>query len=231
MIYFDNKSSDDLGVYVEYYPRRHIPARKYEKVSVPGRNGDLIFTENAFENYVQTYEIYISAKQIKTTNAAKAVAAWLMKPGYRRLEDSYDPEVFRMAFFMGGAEIENYLNEFGRTTLEFDCMPQRWLKSGEQTITVTNTKTIYNPTEFISKPLIKINGSGIGTLTVNGVLKMFSGINGYLMVDSETMNCYKENQNCNSQMGGSFPEFGKETTITIGGGITSAEVIPRWFTI
>ena len=231
MIIFNGHSSDDLGVFVEHYPYRGIPVRKFEKVSVPGRNGDLIFPEDAYENIIQSYDIYLSAKGCKTNNAARNVANWLMQRGYKRLEDSYDPEIFRMAYYSGGSEIENYLNEFGRTTIEFNCMPQRWLKSGEKPISFSGSINLTNPTGFESKPLITLRGSGNVTMSVNGNAINIAGLSEYVTLDSEIMECYKGNENKNSSMTGKFPVLSDSNIIVLGTGITSAEIIPRWWAI
>lgn len=231
MIYFDDQSSADFGVYVEYFPSLVVPAQKYEKVSVPGKNGDLIFPQEAYENVEREYEIYISAKERKLHNVARAVSQWLIKPGYKRLEDTYEPDVFRMAHCAGGIEIENYFNEFGKATIVFDCMPQKWLKSGEKSVQITNGATLTNPTEFPSKPLVKVTGSGNGTLTFNGTTVSLTGISGYLMIDSENMNCYKETANCNNQMSGKFPMLSGTTEISWSGNITRVDITPRWYSI
>lgn len=231
MIYFDGISSDDIGVYVEYYPSYVLPLQKYEKISVPGRSGDILFPQEAYENVPREYDIYVSAKREKLHNITRKVASWLLKSGYRRLEDSYDPEIYRMAYYSGDAEILNYLEEYGRTTLKFDCTPQRWLKSGEKTIHAVDNMVLTNPTDFSSKPLLEVTGSGNGNLFIGGKLIMLVGIQDSLTIDSETLNVYKGNQNCNNKMQGLFPEFGKSTLIHWNGGITGVGITPRWYTI
>lgn len=231
MIWFDGVSSESVSVFVESYPERIIPARKIDIVSVPGRNGDLIFPQDAYKNYDQEYEIYVSAKKTGLNNMANAVSFWLMKEGYRRLEDSYDPDVYRMAHYTGGINVENYLNEYGRATIKFNCMPQRWYKSGSYPIVMKQGVKLYNPSPYPSKPLIKVIGSGNGTVTVGETVISLKNIDGYLLIDSDMMHCYKETENCNSKMSGQFPIMGKETAITWDGGITSVIVTPRWYTI
>ena len=61
MIWWHGVSGDDVGVVVERYPDVIIPNRKQEKISVPGRSGDLLIQQDAFENVRQSYDIYISA--------------------------------------------------------------------------------------------------------------------------------------------------------------------------
>lgn len=231
MIAFNNRTSDEFRVFVEAYPGRVIPARKIEVVSVPGRNGDIIFPQDAFDNYDQTYSIYVSAAEPALHNIAGKIIEWLAQSGYKRLEDSYDPEIYRMAYYTGGTEIESFFDEFGRAEITFNCMPQRWLKHGERAINIPNGGKLRNPTEYPAKPLIKVTGSGNGSITVGGKTVTLTGISAYLMIDSETMNCYKGTANENSKMSGTFPELSGESQITWTGGITAVEITPRWYMI
>ena len=231
MIWFNGQSSDDIGVIVESYPTRAVPRRKFEKISVPGRNGDILFQEDAFENVTQTYEIYVSAKKVKLHNVAHKVAQWLLQPGYLRLEDSYEPDYYRIACYNGGEDIENYLDEFGRATISFDCFPQRFYKSGEYPITLTKNQMLINPSSYPAKPLIKITGSGAGTLTINKAGIALTGINQFLIIDSELQDCYKDGSNENAKMSGEFPVLSKDSVITWSGGITGVQITPRWFEI
>ena len=231
MIWFDKQSSEDLGVYVESYPKRSIPKRKYETVSVPGRNGDILFTQDAFENETREYEIYISAKDVKLHNIAHRVVQWINRPGYLRLEDSYEPDYYRMAYYTGGADIENYLDEFGRATISFSCLPQRFLKSGEYAMKITKNQYLINPSPYPSKPLIKITGSGNGTLTIGGKTVNFASIDSFLFVDCELQDVYKNAINCNGKMTGDFPVLEGKSQITWTGGITAVQITPRWYEI
>ena len=229
MIYFNGKSSDDLGVFVEKCAPRPLPLRKFEKVSIPGRNGDIIYAEDAFENVQQSYEVYLSAKRKKIHNAARAVAQWLCVPGYKKLEDSYDPYVFRMAAFYGGTEIENILNEFGRATLTFDCCPQRFLKIGDYREALENGQKLVNPTGFAALPVLFVNCSDGGTLHVGDDELTIDGYTGEITIDSMEMDCYSDDDNLNEYVSGPFPKLSGETEITWEGGITAVQIIPRWF--
>ncbi|MBR2582370.1 MAG: hypothetical protein IKD61_03135, partial [Oscillospiraceae bacterium] len=62
MIQFNGTRSSALSVFVEKYPPRPIPQRKCERFSVPGRSGDVVAWEDAWENVTQKYSIYLSAE-------------------------------------------------------------------------------------------------------------------------------------------------------------------------
>ena len=58
----------------------------------------------------------------------------------------------------------------GEFTVTFNCKPQRWLKSGESTITIyagePQTTTITNPTLFDAHPLISFYATADGSFTM-----------------------------------------------------------------
>lgn len=227
-------SSDDLRVRIERYPVRILPERVQTATEIAGRNGAILYVDGNFQNYSQEYEIFISAERSGLVKAARAVAEWLESPiGYQRLEDSYEPDVYREAFFEGGQEIESILNRFGRAEISFNCKPQRFLKSGETSKTFSAAGTLTNITKFDALPLITVYGSGAGTLTVNGNTVSISAIDSYVVLDCELMDAYKGTTNKNSTV--SLVEFpvlsAGENTISFTGGVTSVDIVPRWWTI
>lgn len=228
---FDGKSTRDFHARVERYPRLGVPSRKFETVQVPGRNGDLHMEQDAFSNYSQSYEIYFHAP-IASPEQAHAVKAWLMGgKGYRRLEDVYDPAHFRLAAFSGPMDISNWLNKYGRCTVEFDCKPQAFLKSGETVFTLMDAATIRNPCAFTARPFITVYGAGSGVLTVGGVEVSILALDGHLSLDCDLQHASKDGQNQNSAV--YAPEFPAllpgDNEISWDGGITHIEIIPRWW--
>lgn len=133
-IFLDDISSDTVNLFVENYPARVIPRRRYSVEQIPGKNGDLFFDEGTFENYTQTYDVYISGEKAGTNlNAAlNKVTGWLYPAmiQYVKLRDDYDTSVYRRAYFSGGGDISNYFDKQGRGTLEFICQPQRFSIAG-----------------------------------------------------------------------------------------------------
>lgn len=229
---YDGKRSEDYGIYIEHCPKRPMPERKIEKVSVPGRSGDLIIDHGCFENVTQTYEIYIRARGCGTTVKAREVASWLLgSGGYRWLEDSYDPDFMRLAAFTGPLDVDNWMLRYGRATLQFDCKPQWYLRSGLISETHESPFVLINEMQP-ARPLIRVYGTG-GTLYVGNTLVQINEINEYVDIDSETQNAYKGTQNCNPNVYvPEFPVLGKgETGIKWEGGIAKIEITPRWWTI
>lgn len=229
MIWFNGRSSDDFRLIVQRYPTVILPTRKIEKVSVPGRNGDILIQQDAFENVAQRYEIYISAEQSRLTPITHKIAEWLCVKGYQRLEDSYFLDTFRLAAFNGGLNIENVLNRFGRATIEFDCKPQRFYKFGDFFSEVTNGGKLQNPSPYAAKPILIVSGTGEGTITVNDDTLELEDCD--LTIDCELMQAYKNGVSKNGTVTGDFFTLEGESEISWTGGITGIQIKPRWFTI
>lgn len=116
---------------VERFPEIKKPARKFRQYNIPGRNGDVFFQDDAWENVIQSYEVYAGGNgstmaQTKWGDLAKL----LYLKGYQELYDTYDPAHFRKAIFNGPIDVENSWNTHGRATLEFNCRPERYLVDG-----------------------------------------------------------------------------------------------------
>lgn len=158
-IYFDGKSSADFGLIVEYFPESVHAARRVELIPIPGRNGVIVREDGAYDTYTQQYQVWFRNTMGRDTyQKARDVAEWLLSAsGFCRLEDTYEPEHFRMARFVGPLSVETVLRNHGRVTLEFDVQPQRYLKSGETPLTFQggSVSTITNPTQFEARPLLK----------------------------------------------------------------------------
>lgn len=93
------------------------------------------------------------------------------------------------------------------------------------------SKAIYNPTLFTSKPLIRVTGSGTVSIGDN-TITIASGYT-YVDIDSEIQDCYCGIQNANSLVTFSnrkFPELQRGINgISLGTGVTSVQITPRWF--
>ena len=232
VIIFNNKSSADCRIQVAHPPGYAYPERDYTITHIPGRNGDIIQDNGCYKNVERTYEVSFDAPNEDFATYANAVSAWLHSTtGYARLEDSYEPNYYRMAVYQESNIFENLYNQAGTATIVFECKPQRFLKTGDNTITIQNSLTIMNPTGFEAYPLLKVTGTS-GVLTVNGNSITFSSIDNFVMLDCELQDAYKETTNKNSTVSGTFPVLKPgSNTISWTGDISSVTMKPRWWTI
>lgn len=166
---FDGEMSGDYGLYISGEGAYNAPDRDVEMVTIPGRNGALALDHGRFENIEVTYPAGVfGTDEADFADKVGAIRAWLCsKKGYVRLTDEYNPDEFRLAIYKSGLEVSPAKLMAGEFDLVFQCMPQRFLKSGEDAVTIESSgDTLTNPTLFNARPLLMV--TGYGGLTING---------------------------------------------------------------
>lgn len=162
-LWFGGVSAAEYGVYISGEGVYNAPERAVEMVTIPGRNGSLSIDQGRYENVTVEYPAFVWGKSQK--DMRKKLSAFLNaiipKAGYQRLEDTYHPEEFRMGVYQAGIGVEPVVyGSAAKFTLQFNCKPQRFLKSGEEEVAVASGSAISNPTPFNSQPLLEIKGYG-----------------------------------------------------------------------
>lgn len=243
LIKWGGESSADFGMVVSAAPAFDKPTRKQTIYNVPGRNGSIIFQQDAFEDVERSYEVWIAEQMEEDSGGVisgtlperiHAFTAWLnSKTGWQTLEDSFEPDIFRKAYYSGGNDFSNEMMQVGRSTLTFTCRPERFLKSGNTAVTVTNGTVLDNPTKFASKPLIEINVLNASTVSITlGGKTITANVSSTLFIDCEMMNAYSGTTLMNSAITGEFPTMPPgANAVSISGSPFNVKITPRYFTI
>lgn len=228
---FDGVPSTDFELFINGNKTFDAPEAVIDAVTVPGKSGDLIRFDNRYANTTVEYDAWIMDNM--RFNLRKLRSFLLSKTTYCRLEDTYHPDEFRLAYYSGGisasVDFENTLAQF---TLSFNCKPQRFLKSGEEKIVGTGTIYLDNPSYLPSKPLIRIYGNG--TLTVgSSTITVSHNVDQYVDIDCDLMDAYTGHKNRNADIVTNVSGFITIPPGRIGilktSGISSFEITPRWY--
>ena len=189
---YDGVDSRDFGVFLSGEGAFDAPARRGEMISIPGRNGSLFMDEGVFENIPVEYPAFIGTgyEALFREKLGDLRSALTSRGNYKRLEDTYHPDEFRLGVYRSGLEVDpSVITRAGSFTMKFDCKPQRYLKIGEDPIFLTSGALITNPTLFYAKPLLKVIGNG--TVKIEPYEFIVSGNDGEIWIDSEIMESYK----------------------------------------
>lgn len=236
---FNGKSSKDFLLYLSGPGVYDSPAPDVEATSIPGLNGDLI-QNNAksghrrFQNVDIKYEAFFFNGLPKKSAAVKS---WLLSPtGYCKLQDTYDPDFFRMGMCMQALEFDVTRQKAAEMELIFNCKPQRWSVEGQKTITLdTSGSVIRNPFDFCAQPLIVVYGDSEGVITIGDCSVTIYGFeDGGVILSSETQNAYLSDGSFynNYIYSDELPVLAPgDNTIRWSGGIDSVELTPRWWTL
>lgn len=175
---FNGISAADYGVYVTDVNVFNSAERAVEYITIPGRNGSFALDHGRFENIIVEYECALG--QDTDVDFATAISdfrnALAAAKGYQRLEDDMNPDEYRMAVFSKGLEAPTLNQQTATFKVEFNCKPQRYLKSGETAVTVAPNATITNPTLFDASPLLEVYGYGDITLGSGGVVSIANDV-------------------------------------------------------
>ena len=228
---FNGVSSKDYGVVFDLQTD-NASSWQYSTVQIPGRNGDLVYSNNRFPNVDHMYSLVVYDDF--ETNYMNMRNKLLAPKGYCRLEDSIHADEYYMAVING--DIEPVIitdRSIGKCEVAFTRKPQRYLKSGETVKQFTASGAITNPTLFTAKPLLRIYG--VGTLQIGDGAIAISYADTYTDIDCETMEAYKGTFSCNGRVsvsGYDFPQLTPgENGVILGAGITRVDVTPRWWRI
>lgn len=228
---YDGVSSKQIGVTVEGFPGSVMPEKDFEQENIPGRNGALIYDYGTYKNYSQIYMVHW-----RYVGRDARITEWINKSGYRRLEDSFHPEHFRMAYVTASKEVDNRIQVLKRMEIEFNVKPQWFRKNGEYPITITTSDRTLMNTGMDSTPLITVTGSGAGDVRIGEISVHISSIPSTgVVIDSEIKDAYSPDKltNLNSIITTTENEFpvlmrGKNK-ITFTGGVKSVKIVPRWW--
>lgn len=231
---FRGVKNTEMSVQMISMPTRPHPARKGELIDVPARDGKLFIDEYTYDRILVTLQcIAIDNQNIDQ------ISAWLSGNGDLVFGD--EPERAYKAMITKEYSRSNKIprlrgQEF---TLTFDCDPFRYEANPTSPILISSSGTsVNNPGTIESMPLIKIIGSGSGTLMIGGSTMLFDGLSSgkALYVDCDAKIVYTgENTPTSPMILATQHATGEWITIEPGqqfvsftGGISQVTITPRW---
>lgn len=248
---FNGIDSRDYGIWILSKNSYDTPKKNLTFISVPGRNGDIVIDNGSYSNIDISYEVRIEVEKLRLFNPNLDFAYWLdelkdlfypLIGNYYELEDSYNPNYYRLACFTGDLSftVKNKSLEFIDTTFSFNCKPYRYRQDGKDEIEITGsyTNAIKNPELYVSLPLIEINkgSSNTSQITINGqsYYFLFSNVEiDNVKIDSESQIVYNGTTNYYKQYIPPtqliFPQLSAGNNLVVkSSGTGTVKIIPRW---
>lgn len=248
---FNGQSLADLGFVIQTYPSYEIPDKNVEVKTIPGRNGSIIRDTETYRETVRTYKIAAAIPENKTyIDIGRSVAEWLMTAkGYKRLTDTYDPLVYRMARYSDAIELPNLWDQATGATIQFVCKPQRYLLTGEASVSLSGHAgswvEVENPTKFPASPEFTLTLSSTASTTLDFYAGstsnptyasdvVISGVSGEIHILSDAMECYNSLGLINDKVTihAGFPTlYPGKNYIKYPSNVTAISMVPRWWTL
>lgn len=205
------------------------PARVYDVQEIPGRNGALLIDGGKYLNVTHEYSCVFYTSMIANLQSFRNFL--VNTAGYKRLEDSMHEDEFYLAAYRSSVvPAMDPQRTMAKMTLAFDRKPQRFLKSGEETITLTKSGTITNPERTVARPLMRLYGEG--TVQIGGYAIQIISADEYTDIDCDMLEAYKGTVSCNDRIrviDHTFPVLAPGANNIVLNGITRAEITPRWW--
>ena len=223
-IIWNNFNTKDNKILIEQLEVPPKAEERKELIQIDGRNGYLTRDYDCYSPI--QYEVQLSLYEYNQVAIIKKIFK-----GSGELTLSCCPDVYYKATICNPIEFERTVRQRRNCIVTFELQPLAYVKENEIKTIVDNgtIENIYNSKSF---PYIKIYGSGTGNLYVNNETVSILNINGYVELDCELEECYKDSENCNSKMIGDFPVLLEGVnTISHDGNIEYVEINPRWRTL
>ena len=133
----NGRPSTDWGITISCDSAFNGAERDVEAITIPGRDGDLLMDKGRFKNIAVTYnDCLIESDFTAEFDSFRAYISSLR--GYVRLEDTFHPEEYRMAYLGEGIKVDRLGTRYhsGVFDVTFTCLPQRFRKSGEEALSI-----------------------------------------------------------------------------------------------
>lgn len=222
-IEFKGEVGKQHGVFLYDYPEVAQAKQRYESYVIPGRNGELIRKENAMGNITISCTFSVIADRF--ADRIRDLKRWLSGSGKLTLSEA--PDYFYNVLLVEHEGIEREVKKYGRFTVAFVCYPYEFRKDGMEEYNISELK--YNPYDGC-KPIYRIKGNGMCTLSVNGKT-MRANVGQNLNIDTEMMTAYRSDGTImNTAVTGDYENLwlkNGDNTISLTSGF-QLKIVPRW---
>lgn len=228
MFYFliNDKPNTNYNFVVTKRPNIPSTSKDYNEYNVPGRDGVLYQDLGTIQDIVINIECNYISNPDTWHYRWKQIKKWILNTGNKRLTLSDDLDYYYRIKKIEISENERKIIQSGEFTISFTCEGYNYLISGLNTINYTNVFNLYER----SKPIYKIVGEGLCTLSVNGN-DCICNVGQNLTIDTYLKICYREDGTLqNTAIKADYNDLELiegENTITITEGF-ELTIIPNW---
>ena len=204
-------------------------SKDVESVQVIGRSGNLQISNDRYNNITLKVYLYVTDNMKENIDAMRNFLESCH--GYKMYEETLNPNEHRMASYKQAFVPDVYDVNAGAITLEFDAMPQRYLKVGAEPV---EAAVINNPTRFDAYPLIRVYGDGVVNIN-NNTITVSANPYPYIDIDCGLMDCQYNLNNANQYVAFSSYDYltlpSGDNAVAYSGNVTKVEITPRWYTL
>jgi len=211
---FKDKNSREMGISILKLPPRIKPEQRGEIINIPGRDGFLFESDNAYNH--KTLEIECTLMDTSDLKKIMEIPIWLDGGGELIFSDF--PDYYYEARIINSIPIERLLKRYKRFLIVFEVQP--FSKKIEPVIIEKSTivEEKINVLTYYDTPYKMIlNATGNIEIHINDTIINLNDLDRKVIIDGNLMNVTDEvGNNLNNLMLGDFPKLKPgENTISI----------------
>mgnify|MGYP001585048294 CR=1 FL=1 len=211
----------DYGIVINTLPPSTKAEKNVEEIPIPGRNGDITVDDGTYKPI--TFTLTCTLLDASKINEVKS---WL--DGYSDLVFNWEVDRYYKAKLINRIDISQSMDTLGEFPLIFKAQPHAYALNNN-IITISSPGTIYNPSSADSAPKLKVYGSGDILLNIGTQQFGLLDVDGYVTIDCEMMECYKDEDLKNTSTQGEFFKLEPGiNSIDWMGNVSKIEIIPNW---
>lgn len=224
---FDGVLSTTYNTYIASSNMFNSAEEDVETIAIPGSNRVVYLGAGTYKPFIIEAQCYTRSGMQTEVDSLRSFLRSRNKEC--KYIEALKPSEYRLARYIEAFELGSSDKSGAAFTLRFMARPERFLVTGDVPEVLTADDTITNPTDFASKPLIRIYGTG--TVDIDGQIITVNDVDDYVDIDFDTMQAFKGSVNCNADV-----EF-DELVLAPGvnnvelTGVTEVDITGRWFTL
>ena len=220
-ILYAGETCEQHGCFLNDYPSFSGGNKVYNTYAVPGMDGELVEQTDYLSNLTIACSFSIVSKQFM--GIVREIRRGLAGTGTLVISDS--PGIFYRVLKIEYGDISREIHRFGTFGASFICTPFEYLKEGQREI----SSLTYNPHD-LAKPIYRITGEGLCTLTVNGYT-FAANVGQSIIINSELQLAYNAGrESLNSDVTGDYTKLWLphgENKVAVSNGFQLA-ITPQW---
>ena len=232
-ITYNQLNTKELGLRLVDEIELESSSQTVDLVEIDGVNGAKIKDNKRLKVVERTFPFKIYDEKADIQNIINKLNDYLIniKPKWYDFGLSWDNEYLYKAYFYETFKIEGTLTSKKKCILNFKLHPIKYLKTGLNTLTVSNGQILRNPEKRKANPLIKLRGTGDINLNINSQIFRLKGVSGHIVIDCETQSAHWDNKEPQYDKVFTYPfphlEIG-DNRISWDNNSFVVEITPRW---
>lgn len=227
-IFLNDRSCIKMGLLPVTPPVIPTPKKRYNEVSIPGRDGIYYEDLGTYDDITLPVEFNFCSKDKTVDQRFRYYRNVLFKA--KELMRSSDPDMFFKIKKIDIGDLDRGTSDtIGTFQCDFTLDPYAYLCSGKKKLSLS--RVLYNP-YALCHPTYYLIGEGNCEINVNGIMAVCN-VTGTVIIDTDLQLCYREDGSLiNTELSGNYDDMyllSGKNEIEVSDGF-DIKIVPNWRT-